>query len=392
MAMNFLWSKKNPKTGNEELCDYIEILTGELAQLNASRFAIQKCVAMIANAISKSEMVIQGKSGLEYNETYYRLNIKPNDNETGTEFWARVTQKLLMENEALVVMTRNMYYLADSWTASNDILRPKTYTNVTLLGPDGTTYMLNKHFKTDEVMHLRLPENSKRLELFKKVAELYDKTASTITTVVQMANIPKFGINIGTSTRLVEKTESGDRTLTGKEYATKIIKMLCSDKPEGITLPEGIKIESLNGGGASNVDATKIDALIKASEEACARAFDIPKSVYFGEISDQSDATNEFITYAVSPIAECLNDGLNNLIVGKEDYIERNERVIVFLARFKHIDIIDSADKLSKMRGDGWTLDEIFHLIGYPEMHTDFTTTRALTKNFATPEDSGAAE
>ena len=389
MALRFPWSKKNPIEDEKgQLHDYIEILTEDLAQLNASKFAIQKCVAMIANAISKSEIVIQGKKGLEYNSTYYRLNIKPNDNETGTEFWARVTEKLLIENEALVVFTRNMFYLADSWTVSNDIMRPKTYTGINLVGPDGTTYQINKHFKSDEVMHLRLPENNKRLKFFKTVAKLYDKTTATISTVVQLSNVPKFGININTQARLVEKTDTGDKVVTGKEYASRIIKMLCSDKIEGMALPEGIKIESLNAGGSSNVDAAKIDTLIRASEEACARAFDIPKSVYFGEISDQSDATNEFITYAVSPVAECLNDGLNNLIVGEEDYIQRNERIIVFLARFKHIDIIDSADKLSKMRGDGWTLDEIFHLIGYPELHTDFTTTRALTKNYATSEDA----
>lgn len=389
MAFNFPWSKKNPIEDEKgQLHDYIEILTKDLAQLNASKFAIQKCVAMIANAISKSEIVIQGKTGLAYNETYYRLNIKPNDNETGTEFWARVTEKLLIDNEALVVFTRNMFYLADSWTASNDILRPKTYTNINLVGPDGTTYQINKHFKSGEVMHLRLPENNKRLDYFKDVATLYDKTTKTISQVVQMANVPKFGININGQTRLVEKTEAGDKVVTGKEYASRIIKMLCSDKIEGITLPEGVKIDSLNAGGSSNVDAAKIDTLVKASEEACARAFDIPKAVYLGEISDQSDATNEFITYAVSPIAECLNDGLNDLLVGEDDYIQRNERVFVFLARFKHIDIIDSADKLSKMRGDGWTLDEIFHLIGYPEMHTDFTSTRALTKNYATSEDA----
>ena len=389
MAFNFPWSKKNPIEDEKgQLHDYIEILTKDLAQLNASKFAIQKCVAMIANAISKSEIVIQGKTGLAYNKTYYRLNIKPNDNETGTEFWARVTEKLLIDNEALVVFTRNMFYLADSWTASNDILRPKTYTNINLVGPDGTTYQINKHFKSGEVMHLRLPENNKRLDYFKDVATLYDKTTKTISQVVQMANVPKFGININGQTRLVEKTEAGDKVVTGKEYASRIIKMLCSDKIEGITLPEGVKIDSLNAGGSSNVDAAKIDTLVKASEEACARAFDIPKAVYLGEISDQSDATNEFITYAVSPIAECLNDGLNDLLVGEDDYIQRNERVFVFLARFKHIDIIDSADKLSKMRGDGWTLDEIFHLIGYPEMHTDFTSTRALTKNYATSEDA----
>ena len=159
MALNFIWSKKNPKTGKDELYDYIEVLTENLASLNASRFAIQKCVAMISNAISKSEMVIQGKDGLLHNETYYRLNIRPNDNESGTEFWARVTEKLLIDNEALVVFTRNMYYLADSWQASQDILRPKTYTNISLLGPDGTSYQINKHFKSDEVMHLRLPAN-----------------------------------------------------------------------------------------------------------------------------------------------------------------------------------------------------------------------------------------
>lgn len=389
MAFNFPWSKKNPIEDEKgQLHDYIEILTKDLAQLNASKFAIQKCVAMIANAISKSEIVIQGKTGLAYNETYYRLNIKPNDNETGTEFWARVTEKLLINNEALIVFTRNMFYLADSWDASNDILRPKTYTNINLVGPDGTTYQINKHFKSGEVMHLRLPENNKRLDYFKDVAKLYDKTTATISQVVQLANVPKFGININGQTRLVEKTENGDKVVTGKEYASRIIKMLCSDKIEGITLPEGVKIDSLNAGGSSNVDAAKIDALVKASEEACARAFDIPKAVYLGEISEQSDATNEFITYAVSPIAECLNDGLNDLLVGEDDYIQRNERVFVFLARFKHIDIIDSADKLSKMRGDGWTLDEIFHLIGYPEMHTDFTSTRALTKNYATSEDA----
>ena len=73
--------------------------------------------------------------------------------------------------------------------------------------------------------------------------------------MVQLANVPKFGININGQTRLVEKTETGDKVVTGKEYASRIIKMLCSDKIEGITLPEGVKIDSLNAGGSSNVDA-----------------------------------------------------------------------------------------------------------------------------------------
>ena len=75
MALRLPWSKKNPIEDEKgQLHDYIEILTEDLAQLNASKFAIQKCVAMIANAISKSEIVIQGKSAFDFIHHIFHFN------------------------------------------------------------------------------------------------------------------------------------------------------------------------------------------------------------------------------------------------------------------------------------------------------------------------------
>jgi len=381
---------------NDKIISYMEILQSQIKELNASKFAMHKCISMIANAIAKSEIVIQGESGLRIDEIYYRLNVQPNDNETGTEFWKAVTARLLIESECLIIPMGSgldrKFYIADTWTEDNTIMRPRKYSNITLECAR-QTIQLRKNFKADEVIHLRLPATEQKRQYFMNVAQLYDKTASTAATLVQLANTPKWGVGVDTNVRLVEKSADGtDKVLTGREYVDRIKNMLTSDDIVAMMIPQGVSIEALQTSGSSSVSTSDLDSLIQAAESAAARAFDIPQMVYFGTISDKSDATNEFITYAVGPVAECINDGMNASLVGMDDYINKNERVMIFLARFKHIDIIDSADKLSKMRGDGWTLDEIFHLVGYPELHTDFTMTRALTKNYATAEAGGAVD
>lgn len=378
----FKWLFDN---GDGTLQDYVAVLSEEMAKLNASKFAIQKCIGIIGNAIAKSEIIIQGKQGLRYDENYYRLNISPNENEHGTEFWSRVAQKLLITQQCLIVPIRGMYFIADTWIESDDVIKAREYSDV-MITAAGKSVKLNKRFRSGDVIHIRLPMAAKRLEYLKSVSALYDKTITTAANVYNLAYVPKWGVKLATNVRLVERSDDGtQKQLTGTEYVQRIQKILTSDDVAMMVLPEGVTLEQIQA-DSGGVTPELLNQAVRASEEACARAFDIPSSVYFGTITERSDATNELITYAVGPVAEAINDALNSALVGMDDYIRNNERVMVFLARFKHIDIIDSADKLSKMRGDGWTLDEIFHLIGYPELHTDFTTTRALTKNYTTTD------
>ena len=368
----------------------LQVLTSKLTELNASRFAIQKCVMMISNAVAKSEILIQGKSGLRYDEIYYKLNIRPNPNESGTEFWSRVSQKLLTRNEALIVRIKDDYYLADSWLESSEVLKEHEYSNVSLSNSKGDVFQISKRFKASDVIHLRLPGNANRTEYLINTVKLYDEVISVCSKAIKLKNIPKHKINIDAAVRLVEKSPSGtDKQITGQEYAKRIVEILSSDDIASIVLPTGVSVESIGAAGQNDVKASDLEAIVKSSEAMCARAFDIPSGVYFGTIADNSDATNEFITYAVAPVVECINDSLTAALVGIDDFVNQSERIMLFVARYKHIDIIDSADKLSKMRGDGWTLDEIFHLIGYPELHTEFTSQRTLTKNYEVSERYG---
>lgn len=53
---------------------------------------------------------------------------------------------------------------------------------------------------------------------------------------------------------------------------------------------------------------------------------------------------------------------------------------MVWLARFKHVDVVDSAVNLDKLRGIGFSYDEIRAMVGYPLLNTEFSNARALTK------------
>ena len=114
--------------------------------------------------------------------------------------------------------------------------------------------------------------------------------------------------------------------------------------------------------------------------------------MFNGNITEKSDATNEFITYAVSPIAEVINDTLTAYKIGINDYCKEKEKVMVWLARFKHVDVVDSAVNLDKLRGIGFNYDEIREMVGYPLLNTEFSQARALTKNYGEEDNSNAAQ
>ena len=79
---------------------------------------------------------------------------------------------------------------------------------------------------------------------------------------------------------------------------------------------------------------------------------------------------------------------LSNII----DYANKKEKVLVWLARFKHVDVVDNASNLDKLRSDGWSFDEIREMVGYPILDTDFSNARALTKNYSTGEEGEGVE
>lgn len=365
---------------NNQLQSYLDVIMLDSTKLHLSKLAIEKAVGMIANAIAKSEIVIQTKTGRRKDKEYYRLNVRPNDNETGTDFWRRVVTKMLTEEKCRIVRTEvGKYYIVSSCTESTNVFQPKQYSSV-IVECDGNSVPLNKTFSADQMIVLKY-ENDKIRNYLNNVVQLYDKTLNALNYIKTLSNTPKYKFKIDANLTLREKNADGtERVVTKDEYKNKVKALISSEDISLITLSQGMELDSMKF--ETNTTSEDIVKIAKEVNSECSRAFDIPEAVFFGNITEKSDATNEFITYAVSPPAEVINDSLNAKLVGMDDYV-KGERVFIWLARYKHVDVIDSANSLDKLRGIGFTLDEIFEMVGYPALNTEFSTKRALTKNYS---------
>ena len=374
---------------NKEIQSLAEIIAVDMEKLNLSKLAIEKAIMMIAKAIAKSDILIQTESK-EKHKKEYRLNVQPNDNECGTVFWTEVVKQLLTEQEALIIPLSGKYYRATSWSHTNEVMMKRVYKNV-MLSCGGENLTIFSTFQSDEVIHLRYDNARIRLYLQNVVGQ-FDKTMDSINAMMQLSSQPRFKLKLGTNAlSFREKQADGtDKVMTKDQYVLKIKKLLTSDALEVLTEQENASVEQLQINTA--VKAEELAKMALQINNEVANAFDIPEAVFNGNITEKSDATNEFITYAVSPVAEVINDTLTAYVVGEDDYCGKNEKVMVWLARFKHVDVVDSAVNLDKLRGIGFHLDEIRGMVGYPLLNTEFSTERALTKNYGGEGNSNAAQ
>ena len=367
---------QNKKGELQSLSDLISV---EVKKMKITKMAVEKAIGMIAHAIAKSEFIVQGKNERLRNELYWSLNVKPNLNETATEFWIEVIQRLLKNSECLICIIGKKFYIADSFQVSNSVMLNQIYSNITITA-NGESLQLNNTYTSDEVIHLKA-KNKKIRAYMETVMKMHDDVVSAMEAAIKISKTPKFILKIAGAMPVIRtlRADGTEQTLTVDEFKKNIKNLLESENIEILQASNGLEISQLK------IDtAVTSEDVVKASREIfeeCAFAFDIPKTVFMGEITEKADSTNEFITYAVGWVAEILNDAMNATLVGKESFL-KGEYIWIDLSGFKHRDLVESANYLDKLRSIGFNLDEIRQAIGWEPLNTPFSQERVITKNY----------
>lgn len=374
---DFMFRKKRGDPTNE----IMDLITIKANEATLSDMAIEKANGMIAKAIAKSEFVVNRNGKNCKDDVYWLLNAKPNKNETATEFWMEVINKLLSEYECLIVHHNGALYRASKFVEDREVVKGKTYTDVYIESGDDEQW-IEKKFKADDVIHLR-NRNKKILQHLRKNLKAYNEILSGLTEAKKISGIPKFTLDIEGGVPLIrrKKEDGTDETITIDKYKETIKKLLQSENIEILTNQSGMKVNSLKV--ETNATMDDITKMAKEVFTECAYAYDIPVAVFMGTITEKADSTNEFVTYAVNWIVEMLNDAMTAALVGKDGFLEKNEKIWVDMSKYKHVDVIESAAQLEKLRGIGFSLDEIFELIGRQPLGTEFSKKRVITKNFS---------
>ena len=371
---DFLFSK-----AKEESQSLAELLTINATKANISDAAIEKAENMIAKAIAKSEFVVQRKGERAKDDVYWILNVKPNPNETATEFWTKVVKQLLRKGECVIVNLKGNLYRASNFYTDNAVTKVKKYTDVSIEVADDSLAITNT-FKADDVLHLR-NTNKKIINYLRKNLGMYNAIATGLMNSKKIGSVPKFTLDVEGSMPIIRtKDKDGkEKQITADMYKEQIKKLLESEDIEILTNQNGIKTSQMQIN--TNVSTEDISRMTKEIYKECAYAYDIPEAVFVGTITEKADSTNEFITYAVSWLVEMLNDSMTAALVGKEAYLN-GEKIWINMGKFKHVDVIESAGNLDKLRAIGFTLDEIMELVGREPLNTPFSTERVITKNY----------
>ena len=379
---DFLFQNKNG-----EIQNYMDLITINLKKMEISKLAIEKAIGMIAKAIAKSEFIVERNGQRAKDDVYWMLNVRTNPNETATDFWINVVKKLLTNQECVIIHISDGLYLANTFTVSNSVMFPQIYSNIQITS-NGKTINLNRSFVADDVIHLK-SGNAKLKGYLNKILSIYDQTIGAMCTVQKIANTPKLNLKMDSIAPIIKRKrpDGTEMTLTLDEYKADIVKMLESDEIAVLSSTNSMMLEQFKI--ESNVKAEEIVKMVKEIYEETAYAFDIPEAVFLGKITEKADSSNEFVTYACSWIVEIINDSLNAKLVGKNAFLN-GEKLWIDMSRFKHRDIVDCAAGLEKLRGLGFSFDEIREMVGREALNTEFSQKRMVTKNFGEDFASGS--
>lgn len=350
-------------------------------------------IDLIAKTISKCEIqtfeLIDKKIQKNKGDLYWTLNLQPNFNETGTAFIYKLVTKLLTDKNALVLINRmykrNLLYVADEYKASDDILYGKSFKNITLADSEGNTYPLNKTYKSNDTIYFTL--SNKNLSV---ASESFKTNTGKLLKAAQKsfinANTSKWRLkNPGGQATMMDAETKKEISYT--DYKNKLTDGLFSEEDSIILLAEIFDLINLNKDVKKEI--SDYENIITRIGNTVAQKWNIPLDVFYGNKTEKSTGSNDFITFAVDPYFEILEDGFNISLVGKESFI-KGEYIKFNRLNIGYKDLIDKSSGWDKLISSGFSFNQLCELLGLPTINEEWADQHYITKNYANAK--GGAE
>lgn len=368
--MDFLGNVKNEKG------EIIESIIDEKVQeIYYKELAIQTAITLIANAIAKCEIKVYEKNKEVKNETYYTLNISPNKNENSSQLWHKAIEKMVYDNESIILEVGDGLYCANSYSVEEYPILGNLYKGVAI-----GNLQLNKTFKSEEVFRLQL-NNAHIKKLIDGLYEQYGELMSYAAKNYKKSNGTKYKL-------VLDQVKASDENFqkTYREVVQNQLKDFVKNDNAVYLQYKGYDLQRMD---ATNVkDSSDFRNLRKEMFEIVAQAFQIPVSLMLGNITNMNEIVKIFLTFCIDPIADMISEEITRKTSGDYNNWAKGNYVKVDTSTINHIDILDVAEKVDKLIASGpLCIDDIRELLGMQPLNTDFSRQHWITKNYDTVEN-----
>ena len=367
--MDFLGNAKNDKG------EIIEsVIEEKVQEIYYKELAIQTAITLIANAIAKCEIKVYEKNREVKNKTYYTLNVSPNKNENSSQLWHKAIEKMVYDNESIIVEVGDGLYCADSYSVEEYPIIGNLYKGVAI-----GNLQLNKTFKSEGVFRLQL-NNAHIKKLIDGLYEQYGQLMSYAAKNYKKSNGTKYKL-------ILDQVKASDEKFqeTYREVVQKQLKDFVENENAVYLQYKGYDLQDVP---TTNKDSSDFRNLRKEMFEIVAQAFQIPVSLMLGNITNMNEITKTFLTFCIDPIADMISEEITRKISGDYDNWAKGNYVKVDTSTINHIDILDVAEKADKLIASGTCcIDEVREIIGFDKLGTKFSQQHFITKNYDTVEN-----
>ena len=381
-----IWASAKSKSKNTDLSAY-EALFNVQATLGMKNVALESCVTYLARLVSKGKFVFKNDNSIMDSDYDYALNVRPNPNQTATEFKVSMIKKLL-NGELLVIKDEDKFFVADNFITKHS-LKGNTYTNVTInfsrdsvlsapnSGPFKQDYFERIFTQGVDCFHL----NNDNIGINKYVDSLWDDYGRLFGKLI--TNQLRVGqLRAKVSIPVNSKLEEAEQKKIQREFATTLSNSLLNDPI--VFIPDNGKSNSAYDEITASKSATiqnqitDFGALKKIFISEVATLLGIPPALVLGETANNSENLELAIESAAIPLGNKLSEGFASLLIKESGYTVGKT---IQMTGFKTINILDRADAIDKVGSSGVVkINEVREAAGLPAM-TDGDKV-IMTKNY----------
>ena len=305
--------------------------------LQLKSLAVDKSAEFVARIFSRSEFKYLEKGKTKKSDWDYLLNVRPNKNESASEFWQKVVYRLITKNEVLIFLTDDDQLLvADSFTRTKYAVYDDIFEYVSCRG-----YTFEKRFRMSEVIFLQYHNNRLQeyvSDLFSDYEKLHTRLVEALARTNQIRGTLSTRTNGSFNDKMREKLQAYADGLF-KSFSTKTIAIVPSQDGMEYT-------EHTNTTGTSNISVDELKKLRRQFDDEVADILGIPTALIHGDMANLENSQKMFNSYCYQSLVKKMSDGLNFALVSRRKYERDNLFVIIGEGQRDKFALAENIDKL----------------------------------------------
>lgn len=347
------------------------------------QWALDTCINHIARTISqtKFEYIDNGVKD-NTNTTYYKLNVRPNTDESAATFWQKVVRKLIYDNEVLIVVTDTKdLIVADDFTREEYALYDDVFKNI-IVGD----FEFERNFLMSEVIYLEYNNESitnMLSGLFSDYGDIFGRLIQINLLNNQIRATLSMDANIAMTKESQEKMQS---------FIDKAYEAFATNDIAIVPLQKGYTYEE-HSTQSQTKTSSQIDDLSKLPDQILsyvARNLGTPLGLINGDTADIQGMTDNYMKFCINPIIEKITDELNAKLFTVRSYKEGKRIKAVSIDAYDPIQKAEAIDKL--ISSSVFTVNQVLDMFGYPPSKDEDANKRLITKNYTSVNDVQGGE